>query len=85
MLIIDIVDKLREKFLKYLKKNKINAVISYTPLHRSKFGKKYFINQEKLINTDRYLEKIVRLPLHNDLTLKSTNYISNKIKEYFKN
>ena len=83
--VIILKNTIREKFLKYLKKNKINAVISYTPLHRSKFGKKYFINQEKLINTDRYLEKIVRLPLHNDLTLKSTNYISNKIKEYFKN
>ena len=31
----------REKFLKYLKKYNINAVISYVPLHKSKAGKMY--------------------------------------------
>ena len=37
----------REKFLRYLKKNNINAVISYTPLHRSKMGKKFFDGKKK--------------------------------------
>ena len=32
----------RETFLKFLKKFKINAVISYTPLHKSNAGRKFF-------------------------------------------
>jgi len=82
--VIILKSNVRESFLKYLKINKINAVIGYTPLHKSRFGKKYFLKQKKLVNTDRYVGSIVRLPFHNNLTIKSTNYISNKIKEYFK-
>ena len=46
----------REKFLKYLKKLKINAVISYTPLHKSIFGKKFF-KKKKETKKYRYLCK----------------------------
>ena len=72
----------RENFLKFLKKFKINAVISYTPLHRSKFGKKFFTGR-KLDNTDKYVKKIVRLPMHNYLTIKDVDYICKIIKKYF--
>ena len=41
--VIVLKKNIREKFLRYLKKNRINAVISYTPLHKSRFGKKYSI------------------------------------------
>ena len=75
----------REKFLRYLKKNNINAVISYTPLHRSKMGKKFFDGKKKLSNTDKYVKQIVRLPLHNNLTYYHIDYICKKIKNYFKN
>jgi dTDP-4-amino-4,6-dideoxygalactose transaminase len=53
-------------------------------LHKSKFGKKFLPNKKKLINSDLYIKKIVRLPLHNELTLDEVNYISAKIKKYFK-
>ena len=74
----------REKFLKFLKKNKINAVISYTPLHRSIAGKKFSKFKGVLINTDNYVKKIVRLPLHDSLTSKQVDYICMKIKHFFK-
>jgi len=74
----------REKFLKFLKKNKINAVISYTPLHRSIAGKRFTKSQKKLLNTDNYVKKIVRLPLHDSLTSKQIDFICMKIKEFFK-
>ena len=74
----------REKFLKFLKKNKINAVISYTPLHRSIAGKRFSKSKKKLTNTDNYVKKIVRLPLHDSLTSKQVDYICMKIKEFFK-
>ena len=73
----------REKFLKYLKKYKINAVISYTRLHKSAFGKKYFKKNKVLVNTDKYVKQIVRLPLHNSLTIKQVDFICEKIKKFF--
>ena len=73
----------REKFFKYLKKNKINAVISYVPLHQSKEGRKHSTKSDKLINTNYLEKKIVRLPLHNYLTIKDVDFICNKIKKYF--
>ena len=73
----------RDKFLNYLKKNKINAVISYTELHKSKKGSTYFNKQDVLTNTDYLVKRIVRLPMHNYLTLNDVNYICNKIKKYF--
>lgn len=72
----------REKFLSFLKKFKINAVISYMPLHSSKVGRK-FNNKKKLINTDKYVKQIVRLPLHNSLSFKDIDFICAKIKKYF--
>jgi len=74
----------REHFLKFLKKYKINAVISYTPLHKSIAGKKYFDSKKKLLNTDNYVKKIVRLPLHDSLTIDQVDFICKKVKYYFK-
>ena len=74
----------RKKFLKFLKKLKINAVISYTPLHKSYAGKKFFEKKRKLTNTDIYVKRVVRLPLHNYLTYSQIDYICNKIKVFFK-
>ena len=39
----------------------------------------------KLKNTDAITKKIVRLPMHNKLTIKEVDFISEKIKQYFKN
>ena len=75
----------RNRFLKYLKKNKINAVISYTPLHKSKSGKKYKLKKDNLYFTNNLVNKVVRLPLHNYLTFREIDYICLKIRKYFKN
>jgi len=75
----------RNRFLKYLKKNKINAVISYTPLHKSKAGKKYKLKRDNLYFTNNLVNKVVRLPLHNYLTFREIDYICLKIRKYFKN
>lgn len=81
--VIVLKNKDREKFLKFLRLNKIEAVISYTPLHKSKAGKKYLGKKDKLRNSNLYIDKIVRLPLHNYLNIKDIDYISQKIKSYF--
>jgi dTDP-4-amino-4,6-dideoxygalactose transaminase len=73
----------REKFLKYLKKKKVTAVISYTPLHKSKEGKKFMNKKNQLKNSDKYIGKIIRLPLHNYLSVKNVDYVSKVVKNYF--
>ncbi len=75
----------REKFLNYLKKYDINAVISYVPLHKSKAGKIYKKTYDKLNNTNNLAKKIVRLPLHNHLSFNDIDYVCDKIKKYFNN
>ncbi len=74
----------RENFLKFLKKFKINAVISYTPLHKSNAGRKFFGKKKRLRNTDIYIKRVVRLPLHNSLSYNQIDYICKKIKDFFK-
>ena len=75
----------REKFISYLKRFGINAVISYMPLHKSIVGRKYHNKKTKLINTDLYVKKVVRLPLHNFLKNKEVDFICKKINNYFFN
>jgi|TARA_Y100000294_G_C8568221_1_gene341703 dTDP-4-amino-4,6-dideoxygalactose transaminase len=75
----------REKFLKYLRKNNIIAFISFEALHLSKIGKIFLSKNTKLRNTEEIVKKIVRLPMHNRLSVKDIDFISNKIKKYFSN
>lgn len=73
----------REKFLKFLKKNKIIAFIGLEALHLSKVGRNFLNKNTNLNNTDNIIKKIVRLPIHNNLKLKDVDIICSKIKEYF--
>ena len=73
----------REKFLKYLNKYNIKAVISYVPLHQSRAGKIYKRPNDNISNTNNFAKKIVRLPLHNYLTLKDIDFVCDKIRKYF--
>jgi len=74
----------RVNFLQYLKKYKINAFIGYVPLHKSKIGKRFLLKNQKLSVTDEIEKKIIRLPLHNNLKISDIDFVSNKIKDFFK-
>ena len=76
--------KEREIFLKYLKNQKIIAFISFEALHLSKMGKKWLTKNTNLKNTNEIIKKIVRLPMHNKLSIQEVDYISKKVKDYFK-
>ena len=75
----------REKFLRYLKKNKIIAFISFEALHLSEYGKKLYDKKTYLGTTNEIVKKIVRLPMHNKLKIQEVDFISKKIKDYFSN
>ena len=74
--------KQRDALIDFLDKNHVMAVFHYLPLHNSP----YFKNKHDgrlLINSERFSETIVRLPLFYELPLMIVDMISNKVKEFF--
>lgn len=69
----------RDRLLKYLNKKLIKAIFHYVPLHSSKFGKKYAKCAGLLKNTNLISKKIIRLPMHLNLSDKEQIYIFKKI------
>ena len=63
----------REALIEHLKENRINAVFHYLPLHLSKMGKKFGFKSGDCPITEDISERIVRLPLYNDLNIESFN------------
>lgn len=74
-----IITNKRKKLIKYLKSQNIYSLFHYTPLHLTKYFKKYFRKKFKLINTELISKSLLRLPLHPKLNLSSQKRISKKI------
>jgi dTDP-4-amino-4,6-dideoxygalactose transaminase len=71
----------RTKLIKYLSENKIKAVFHYQSLNESDFYKKLKTSSpsNQLVNSDKYSDRLIRLPLFPDLTNNQVKYISNHI------
>lgn len=73
----------RTKLIKYLKDNKILAVFHYIPLHSAEAGIRY----GRFHGEDRYTtvesERLLRLPLYYNLEEEKTNYIIEKIFDFY--
>ena len=67
----------------FLFKKGINTVSHYRPLHNSKFFKSFYKGEE-LVNTIKFSDKLLRLPLHFYLTEDDVIYIAKTIHNYFK-
>ena len=65
--------KLKNKFIKFMKKKNIECFFHYYPLHMSTFGKK--ISKTTLKNTETIFDGLVRLPLYPNLTFKNQQKI----------
>jgi len=76
--------KEQERVLEYLKNNDIGGIFHYVPLHSSPAGKKYCSKHGALDFTNSLSQRIIRLPLYYGLTLENINYITKKIKEFYK-
>mgnify|MGYP001401224828 FL=1 len=72
----------REKLKNYLEKNNIHSVSHYEPLHLSKIGKKFTKSAFK--NAKKFSERILRLPIHTELSKKQIFFICKCIKNFFK-
>lgn len=73
---------MRDKLIKYMKKN--NVVISphYQCLHISKFFRDKH-GKRLLRNAFKYQNRLVRLPIYENLTSDEQKYIINKINNFF--
>lgn len=75
----------RTALINHLKSNDILAVFHYVPLHSAPAGIKY----GRFNGTDEYTTKesdrLVRLPMYYKLTAQQTDYICDKVIDYYKN
>ena len=70
-LILPSVD-IRNKYIKYLKREGINATFHYLPLHSSTMGKRF--KSHNCPVTEKISDCIVRLPFFNDLVISNINF-----------
>lgn len=75
--------ELRTKLIEHLKGNGIQAVFHYLSLHRSDFIE----NNQKhmgpaLVESDRYTDRLVRLPMYYELTDEEISFIIETIKSF---
>jgi len=71
-----------KNFMIYMKKKKINIATHYYPLHMSKFVKQF--NNSKLNNTEFVFNRLIRLPLHTNITKNNLNYFKHNFLNFFK-
>ena len=74
----------RTNLINFLKENNINAVFHYIPLHSAEAGIKFgrFHGEDKY--TTKESERLLRLPLYYRLKEEDIEFISSKIKEFYK-
>lgn len=72
----------REKMLKYLNANGINAIFHYLSLHKSQFYAKHHGGGE-LKNCDRYHDCLIRLPLYFELSADDVQSVIDKVNEFY--
>lgn len=64
--------------------DKIGAYIGYVPLHSSKVGMHMGYKPDDLSVTQEYAQRILRLPLHNNMEKDESKYIAESILKYVK-
>jgi dTDP-4-amino-4,6-dideoxygalactose transaminase len=72
----------RSSLIDWLRKQEIHAVFHYLSLHKSEFyeGKH---KGDELVNSDRYSDNLIRLPLFYDLSDENINRVIGCIKKYY--
>ena len=71
------------RLISYLKERGVGAVFHYIPLHTVAAGRKYGIFHGQDRYTTRESERLLRLPLHNNLTGDDVSYVCRRLKEFY--
>jgi len=77
-----IKNNLREKFMEYLNKNKIDTGIHWQPGNKFKLFKK--IKNDHLVETNSVAKEIVTIPLHSNMKAQDQKKIVKTINKFFK-
>ena len=76
--------KKRDKLIKFLIKNKIEAKIHYPiPLNKQQAAKNLKLNQKNFKIANDQAKKIITLPIHQYLSKKQIIYMANKINKFY--
>lgn len=73
---------LKKNFLKHMIKNNIQCQTHYEPLHTSKMGRQ-IQKKLKLKNVEKFSKKILRFPLHFEISSKELEYIKKNCELFF--
>jgi dTDP-4-amino-4,6-dideoxygalactose transaminase len=65
-----------------MKKSGILTVFHYLPLHTSPMGKSFGYKKGDLAITEDCAQRLLRLPLYNDLTAKQVSLICSQLKKF---
>jgi len=71
---------LKDKFIKFMLKNKIIVQYHYIPIYKFKINKEKL----KLIGTENYFNSAISLPIFFELSLKQQMYIIKTVYKFFK-
>jgi len=72
----------RDEMMRYLKKNDIQAIFHYLPLHSSPYFHDKYSGRE-LTEAQYFSECILRLPFHTQLTEPEINRVINSIHQFY--
>ncbi len=73
----------RTALLAHLKENGILSVFHYIPLHTAPAGRKFGRFHGEDVYTTRESERLARLPMYYGLTLEQTDYICDRVAEFY--
>ena len=74
----------RSDLIAYLKEHGVGAVFHYIPLHTVAAGKKFGVFHGQDRYTTRESERLLRLPLHYNVSEADVYYVCEQIKKYYK-
>ena len=75
----------RTRLIQYLAENQIKAIFHYTPLHTSPMGRKYGRAHGDLPCTLDISERLLRLPLYNDMQDQEAERVVAAVRKFYGN
>lgn len=73
----------RDNLIESLKNSKVESTFHYQSLSNSDYFKGSIKKYTSLNNSIKYSDRLIRLPIYHELSLKDVEYICNKIKSHF--
>lgn len=74
--------EVRQRLIAHLKEHKILAVFHYLPLHLSDVGRRFGGRAGQCPVTERISDRLLRLPLYNDMTPAEQERVINAVREF---